>query len=523
MKKKLALLLAFMLVLPLALTAQAQTVVKPQDMAYAYIVADRPYMTVGEPITFTLTLSEPHENYTYEYSFCEVIMKASADKNELHTLDFVKKSKSITYTATPDEPGFYMLIVTVLDNEFKAVELRTETFVAEPAEAHDDPETVTGKVRALVAEVNALELETDYEKALWLHDWLIFNADYDESLTVHAARGVLLDGTGVCESYALAYQMLLGEIGIPSIYVTGYARGELHAWNLVSLEDEWYHIDTTWDDPVGGGNEGYGYFGLSDQLMGRDHDWSRQNFVFPAAQGEQFNYLKRNGALQFANEAEMDAVLSEAMAAKLTPVQYLYTGDDLYFGAMDQVGIWLKNNRSKYGIDTWAQSGSRFSGKTEIVYGDYDDFRFFEDDAGLAAALDEAMAAQQNPIKVKYSGTDRFYYLSTPLRNWLESNSRKHFVKEYSYQYTDTDAEIQVTYGDYSEYLTFEDDAGLQAILADAIANRTTALKLYYTGTEAWYSLNSKLLNWQMDNKDTVRQYYGTWGPSEADITVEYK
>ncbi len=342
-------------------------------------------------------------------------------------------------------------------------------------------------------------------------------------MTIHAARGVLLDGTGVCESYALAYQMLLGEIGIPSIYTVGYARGELHAWNLVQLGGDWYHIDATWDDPVGGGNEGYGYFGLSDKLMGRDHDWTYQNYVFPAADADEYNYLVRAGALQFSSAEEMDQVLSEAAANKVTPLEYIYLGDELYFDAMNEVGTWLKNNRSKFGIDTWTQHGSRFTGRTEVTYGAYDDYRFFEDDAGLGQALSDAMAAKETTIKVKYSGTDRFYFLSTPLRNWLESNYRKYSVKEYSYTYTDTDAEIQVTYGDYSDYSTFEDDAQLQALLADAITNKTASLKLFYTGPDAWYSLNSKLLTWQSENSEAVRQYYGTIGGFEADITIEYK
>ena len=523
MKRRLASLLILALALAIAPAGWGQAPVKPRDMAYAYIVSDQPYLTVGKPVTFQLVLSEPSDNYTYEYTFCEVIMKESADKNELQVLDHVKKSKDTVYTATPDKPGYYLLVATVMDAEYRSVELRTETFIAEAAEAADDPNTVTGKVKALAKQAGEQAASSDYDKALWLHDWLIFNADYDESLKMHAARGVLLDGTGVCESYALAYQMLLGEVGIPSIYVTGYARGELHAWNLVQLEDEWYHIDPTWDDPVGGGNEGYGYFGLSDQLMGRDHDWSYQNYVFPAATGEKYNYLLKNGALQFADEADMDKVLQQALQSKQETLEYLYTGSDLYFSAMDRVNDWLKSNRSKYGVDSWTQHGSRFTGRTDIVYGAYDDFRFFEDDDQLADALDTALAARENPVKVKYSGNDKYYYLSAPLRNWLEANARKHFVKQYSYNYTDTDAEIQLEYGDYSAYQTFDDDAALQRILTAAMEAKTTSLKLYYTGTDAWYSLSGKLISWQADNRDVVSQYYGTAGAFEADITVEYK
>ena len=32
-------------------------------------------------------------------------------------------------------------------------------------------------------------------------------------------------------------------------YVTGWA-GEAHAWNIVKVDGQWYHLDTTWNDPV---------------------------------------------------------------------------------------------------------------------------------------------------------------------------------------------------------------------------------------------------------------------------------
>ena len=44
-------------------------------------------------------------------------------------------------------------------------------------------------------------------------------------------------------------------LGIPCILVIGKGtnsegKTENHAWNYVQVEDVWYAIDTTWDDPV---------------------------------------------------------------------------------------------------------------------------------------------------------------------------------------------------------------------------------------------------------------------------------
>ena len=92
----------------------------------------------------------------------------------------------------------------------------------------------------------------------------------------HQAEGALLKGTAVCSGYAKAYEAMLDAAGIPNETITGYAGG-YHAWNLVQVDGQWYHVDTTWDDPTtqGGDYIRYTYFLKSDKVMAsRSHrDW----------------------------------------------------------------------------------------------------------------------------------------------------------------------------------------------------------------------------------------------------------
>ena len=111
---------------------------------------------------------------------------------------------------------------------------------------------------------------TDFEKAVWLHDWILDHADYDYSYSYCSAEGVLARGIGTCESYHKAYVMLLNKAGI----ATGRITGNGHVWTAVRMDGKWYQVDSTWDD-MGAQYKGtyyeHMYFGLSDYIMGLVH------------------------------------------------------------------------------------------------------------------------------------------------------------------------------------------------------------------------------------------------------------
>lgn len=116
---------------------------------------------------------------------------------------------------------------------------------------------------------------SDYDVVKTLHDYLITHCDYDTRVDIgnmpfisHQAEGALLKGTAVCSGYAKAYEILLDAAGIPCETITGFAGG-YHAWNLVQVDGQWYHVDATWDDPTtrGGDYIRYTYFLKSDKVM----------------------------------------------------------------------------------------------------------------------------------------------------------------------------------------------------------------------------------------------------------------
>lgn len=125
---------------------------------------------------------------------------------------------------------------------------------------------------------------SDYDIAKALHDYLVLNNEYDMRYfsgnvpaISYTAYGALVNHTSVCAGYALAYQELLEQAGIPCEYVTGMTTQGYHAWNIVQIDGEWYQVDTTWDDPVPDrkGYVRYNYFLKSDKVLSKDHsNWS---------------------------------------------------------------------------------------------------------------------------------------------------------------------------------------------------------------------------------------------------------
>ncbi|MCQ2451113.1 MAG: hypothetical protein MJ080_03965 [Clostridia bacterium] len=113
----------------------------------------------------------------------------------------------------------------------------------------------------------------DYQKALILHDRIVANCDYDGT-DPHSsdAYGALVDGKAVCQGYAFAYMYLLSRVGITSYQCASDSLE--HVWNILLIDGEYYHVDTTWDDPTNlpTGAVEHTYFLVSTDKLREGHD-----------------------------------------------------------------------------------------------------------------------------------------------------------------------------------------------------------------------------------------------------------
>lgn len=144
-------------------------------------------------------------------------------------------------------------------------------------------------VDARVDELVGLLIEdgmTDERRQRAVHDWIVTHVEYDEAEASgdlrFTAYGALVNGVAVCQGYALLAYRLLDAAGLDVRMVSGTGNGEAHAWNLVRVCGAWYHMDATWDDPVGADTGpdfvSHSYFNLPDAAMVRDHAWDPAGF-----------------------------------------------------------------------------------------------------------------------------------------------------------------------------------------------------------------------------------------------------
>ncbi|MBQ8341638.1 MAG: hypothetical protein IJY22_04595 [Clostridia bacterium] len=105
---------------------------------------------------------------------------------------------------------------------------------------------------------------TDFEKVLYLHDYFVQNYRYDYGYTIRDAYTFFEGKTGVCQAYMLALIATGEAMGLEVLPVTSNAMN--HAWNLIKIDGEWYHIDITWDDAESYASyTSYAYFLHSDE------------------------------------------------------------------------------------------------------------------------------------------------------------------------------------------------------------------------------------------------------------------
>ena len=155
--------------------------------------------------------------------------------------------------------------------------------------------------------------QSDYEKAIILHDYLKENIEYDyEALNSdcktgfensYTIIGALIKNKCVCLGFSLAMKFLCNKIDLDCQIITGLVDSSktqykgLHAWNIIYMDGYYHHVDVTWDNQYADDSEipNYAYFGLDDKTISADHTWDRKSY--PEITENPYNYFIINKCL----------------------------------------------------------------------------------------------------------------------------------------------------------------------------------------------------------------------------------
>lgn len=162
-------------------------------------------------------------------------------------------------------------MITFLSSCF--LELHYDHTYEECKEMEKKLSELTDKIAAM-----AKSYEDEYERELFIHDYIIQNCVYEEAENDSNAYGALIDGKAVCSGYSRAAMLILCKAGIESTLVTGTGLSDTlgnisHMWNIVWIDGKSYHIDVTWDDPKmsNSNNLSHLYFNRTTEDISIDH------------------------------------------------------------------------------------------------------------------------------------------------------------------------------------------------------------------------------------------------------------
>ena len=230
---------------------------------------------LGQPTTFHVSATGGSGNYKFRMdapSYSDPnqwAFESVADPSRGEWLNYTSECASNDYTFTMTATGTYNFRFYVMDKAANLYYLRLNFNISVSDDKYPSVDSI---VRSAVAECNSKTDGSEYAKALWLHDWLLEQLEYDKTLKWSSAESALTRGLGTCQSYESAYAKLLTAAGIENSETRDTYDG--HTWNAMKLDGLWYQADCTWDDSSDNWysfDQRHLYFGLTDELMAIAH------------------------------------------------------------------------------------------------------------------------------------------------------------------------------------------------------------------------------------------------------------
>ncbi len=302
-------------------------------------------------------------------------LEERADEIYVHCGD-ANQANRILGEVLRDYPDFFWCDGGVSSTSFEIGD-GGESYTVVSPEYNCTPEDKQARQDQIDAEANAAlqgisQGASDYEKILYVYEYIVNSVEYDlEAPDNQNIYSSLVGKRSVCAGYSKAAQYLLERLGVSAVYVTGTANGpNSHAWNLVQCGGEYYHVDTTWGDPVYQIAEGeeapqwetisYDYMCCGDAEIYRTHQPDAE-YPLPECTGMAWNYYVVNGMYYegYDSESALNA-LNSAIYEQRNPTIFKYFDEASYQQAKEDI--------LNHQIHNAAQNLCNMYGLSEVQY-----------------------------------------------------------------------------------------------------------------------------------------------------------
>lgn len=139
------------------------------------------------------------------------------------------------------------------------------------------------------------EKKSAYDKEKAIFDYISLNTEFDTEAKYDQSMYSVVNKKAVCMGYSLMFKYICNQTGIQCIVVTGAGENELHAWNVVEIDGEWFMVDCSTGEKSFFNENGvsYSYFNITRKQMLRSV--SIDNLVsIPECTSVKYEYYNMN-------------------------------------------------------------------------------------------------------------------------------------------------------------------------------------------------------------------------------------
>lgn len=157
--------------------------------------------------------------------------------------------------------------------------------------SNEDIEKIKNKMNEITLKLNINSYNDVNDKIKVFHDYIAETNKYDKdkedggNSIYHSdtAIGTLFEGESICSGYTDTLAIFLNMLSLDNTRISTND----HIWNVVNINNKWYHIDLTWDDPIVSTGKDviiYDYFLITtDELKNKndgEHNFNEEIYNF---------------------------------------------------------------------------------------------------------------------------------------------------------------------------------------------------------------------------------------------------